>query len=262
MAANAVRTQPMVGGPTASWGATASTDRLRRKRSRSEVSGLSSKIWPSQIVLHPPRNGGPTKSTKRQRARQSGNGRLRHRQANDLQHRRGHHHAGEPDPAHRRRFEQHGAAHGMGERIIGRRTIGERDIVHETRDVVLIIGEVPGVTLERILEQPARATLAPPVEHGDGEAPAPELPHHLEIFLYEFGAPRKDTDRAMALLERRWPSGKAQAHAALALEIPYRGSERDGVFRSCDQIHDGTQAWSFGAKRVTVTPLISAEATV
>ena len=54
MASHAAFSQPMVGGPTASPGAAWSTDRLRKKRSRSEVSGFPSNGGFVQDTLLPP----------------------------------------------------------------------------------------------------------------------------------------------------------------------------------------------------------------
>ena len=118
----------------------------------------------------------------------------------------------------------------MGKRVIRRRTIRQRHLVHEARDVVLVIVEALDVAFERIPHEPARAALPAPIEHRHGKAPAPELAHHLEIFFDELAAPGKDADRAMPLLERRAPARKAQAHAALALQNPTETPSGIGFF--------------------------------
>jgi hypothetical protein len=80
----------------------------------------------------------------------------------------------------------------MGERVIRRRTVGQRDLVHETGDVVAIVGKTPHMAFQRIADETPGAPLTAPVKHGDGEAAAPQLANHLEIFLDELGAARED----------------------------------------------------------------------
>src|SRR4029077_12786424 len=128
-----------------------------------------------------------------------------------------------------RRLEQHGPPHGMPKRVIRRRTIWQRHLVHEARDVVLVIVEALDVAFERIPHEPARAALPAPIEHRHGKAPAPELAHHLEIFFDELAAPGKDADRAGPLFERRAPAGITQGYAAFALQKSHRDAERDWV---------------------------------
>src|SRR6516164_4350331 len=126
----------------------------------------------------------------------------------------------------------------MGKRVIRRRTIRQRHLIHEAGNVVLIVGEALDVSFERIPHEPARASLATPIQHGDGKASPPKLAYHLEIFLDELGAAGEDAHRAVPLFQRRRPSRVAQTHAAFALKKSHRRAERDWVLRSCNEVHE------------------------
>ncbi len=162
---------------------------------------------------------------------------LRHGQAQDLDHGRGHDHAVEPAAALGRRLEQHHRRHGVAERIIGRGTIRKHHRLHEVGQVFLILGEVVDMSLEGIARQPARSPLPAPVEHGHGKTAAAKLANHLEIFLDELGAPGEDADRAAALAQHRLPAREAQADPFAHLDIAGRRSERDRVLGCGDEIH-------------------------
>ena len=189
------------------------------KRSRSEVSGLPSNGWSWRYLSLSPGTARLPKPNMVRPSASCPHMRLRQRQAGDLHHRRGHHHAGEPAAALGRRPEQHHGRHRVAERVIRRGAVRQHHRFHEVGEVFLILGEIVDVTLERIPGQPARAALPAPIEHRHGKAAPAQLAHHLEIFLDELGAAGKDADRAAPLAQHRLPAGEAQAQALAHLDI-------------------------------------------
>ena len=89
----------------------------------------------------------------------------------------------------------------------------------EGGEVDVVVGEAAHIALARIAQEPLRAALPAPVEHGDGKAARAQIAHGLEIFLDEFGAAGKQAHGALAA-RRRIPARKAQLTPSGVFSMP------------------------------------------
>ena len=129
------------------------------------------------------------------------------------------------------------AAHRMRHGDVGRRTVGQHDILHEVGEVLIELGEGAHVALVGIGQHAARAALAAPVHGGDAEAAPAQVGHHLEVLLDELAAALEQADGAALGTARRLPAREAQLELAGAVEISSGGAARHRILGKRDQIH-------------------------
>ena len=91
----------------------------------------------------------------------------------------------------------------MADRVIGRRTIRQHDLVHEGFEIGLVFAKALDIAFFRIAERALRQPLPAPVHGRDREAARPQFARGLVIFLDELRAALEDADRALAARRRR-----------------------------------------------------------
>jgi hypothetical protein len=141
------------------------------------------------------------------------------------------------------------AAHRMGQRKIGRRTIRQHDLLDEGRHVDLVLRKILDMALERIA-QPARGMpLPPPVDDSHRITALAQIPYRFKIFFDVLAAPGEDTDGPPAARRCR-PARKAQRGA---IRRPDRSGKRplwNGIDRYRQQRH-GTDVQAAVWRRTT-----------
>ena len=157
--------------------------------------------------------------------------------ARQVDHWRRQHDPVEPALTRMRDAQEHRAAHGMGERKMRRRAVGQHHLLYEGLDVDLVIGKVSHVALARIAQAPRGVALPAPVDHGNREAAVAQIAHGLEILLDLLAAPGEDADSALAAHRRR-PACKAQLRAVGRLDGAADQVFRNGIGGNRDQRHE------------------------
>ena len=112
------------------------------------------------------------------------------------------------------------AAHGMGQHHDGARGFGHHQPLQEQVEVLEKVVVADDVTLTRILQHPAGAALAAPVQRVDGEAAGPEVAHGLAVFLDELGPALQQHHRSPPAAGRRGPDHRAEREAVVGGERP------------------------------------------
>src|SRR5262249_40659175 len=126
--------------------------------------------------------------------------------------------------------------HGMGEREDRRRAVRQHDLVDESIEVDLILGEAAYVAFVWVAQRALRHPLAAPIERGYGKAARAQIAHGLEILLDEFGSPLKQANRSLATGRRR-PARKAKRNAVGGLQGSRNGALGHRVFRNGYERH-------------------------
>jgi hypothetical protein len=126
--------------------------------------------------------------------------------------------------------KQNIAAHRVRECKVGRRALGQDDLLHERRQIAIEFAEIADVPFVSIGERSVRSALPAPVMNGDGETPPTEIGHGLKKFLDEFAPAGEDAYRAARRTARRSPAGEAQRRAVITREFPARCATRHRIF--------------------------------
>ena len=112
------------------------------------------------------------------------------------------------------------AAHGMGQHYDGPRGVGNDQPLQEQVQVLEIIVVADDMTLARILQHPAGAALAPPIQRVDGEAAGCKVAHGLPVLLDELGPPLQQHHRSPPALRRCGPDDCAEREAVVGGKRP------------------------------------------
>ena len=102
---------------------------------------------------------------------------------------------------------------GMGEREMRRRAVGQRHVLHEGFEVVVVFLEAVDMAFHAVAQTPFGPALPAPVERGNGEAAAAQVADGLEVLFDGLAAALHQADGAERLARRRAPAGIAQPDA-------------------------------------------------
>ena len=146
---------------------------------------------------------------------------------------------------------QDGAAHGVRQRHERRRAVGQHDVLHEAQEVLVELGEIPDVTLERVGERALRAALPAPVERCHGEAAAAQIGDHLEILFDVLATALEQAHRATPGAAGRAPDRIAQRRLVEAGKFADAGAARHRVLGQRNEFHAIPDATSARSPRET-----------
>src|SRR5262245_34181570 len=115
-------------------------------------------------------------------------------------------------------------------------TVRQHHLVHERRQIDVVVGKPAHIALARITQEPLRTTLPAPVQHRHSEAARPQVAHGLVILLDELGTAGEQAHRSLAS-RRRLPARTAQTHAIARLEHAGHDAFRHRIGGSGDKVH-------------------------
>ena len=72
-----------------------------------------------------------------------------------------------------------------------RRAVGQHDLLHEGREVDVVLVEAADMAFAAVAQPALGQALAAPVQRCDCKSAGPQVADDLEILLYELGAARK-----------------------------------------------------------------------
>ena len=107
------------------------------------------------------------------------------------------------------------AAHRVGQHDDGPGSVGEDQPLQEQLEVAQMVLVADDMALARVVEHPAGAALAPPVQRVDGEAAGVQVAHGLAVLLDELGPALQQHHRAARAARRRGPDGSAEREAVV-----------------------------------------------